>query len=62
MIEAIQIGGVDFVQYFTSFKLDSGLYDESRIGEAGSSLINTTYNGHLFHFQSADNKKIFLEV
>lgn len=55
-------GGVDFVQYFTTFKVDSGVYNESMVGKAGDSTINATYNGHLFHFLSVENKNSFMEV
>lgn len=53
------LGGVDFVQYFTSFQLSDGSYNESEIGEVGSSSYSTTYNGNTFYFISESNKALF---
>jgi len=56
------LGGVDFVQYFTSFRVDKGTehyYNESMVGLVGDSTFTSTYNDHIFYFLSDENKNIF---
>lgn len=56
------LGGVDFVQYFTSFRVDKGTehsYNESMVGLVGDISFSSTYNDHNFYFLSAENKRIF---
>jgi len=59
------LGGVDFVQYFTSFRVDKGTehsYNESMVGLVGDSTFSSKYNDHIFYFLSAENKVIFEKV
>ena len=59
------IGGVDLVQYFTTFKVESAsapTYNESMVGQVGNPSFKSTYNGHEFHFLSNENKNIFEKV
>eukprot|EP01035_Chromulina_nebulosa_P021249 gene21249-27534_t len=53
------LGGVDFVQYFTDFKLSDGTYNESKIGLLGSNEYQSVYNGYKFNFLTQTNKEIF---
>lgn len=53
------LGGLDFVMYFTDFKLEDGTYDETRSGEAGDASIKSVYNGYTFNFVSVNNKALF---
>lgn len=53
--------GIDFVQYFTEFKLSTGMYNESRVGTLGSSSYQYVYNGYTFLFKSEENQKLFQE-
>ena len=53
------LGGLDFVQYFTEFKNDDGTYDETSIGEVGSSDYSSVYDGFTFYFKSSTNKELF---
>ena len=53
------LGGLDFVQYFTEFKNDDGTYDETSIGEVGSSDYSSVYDGFTFYFKSSANKELF---
>mmetsp|Transcript_16696 Transcript_16696/g.15058 ORF Transcript_16696/g.15058 Transcript_16696/m.15058 type:complete len:185 (+) Transcript_16696:35-589(+) len=53
------LGGVDFVQYFTTFKLSNGSYDETRTGIQGLSAYSYDYNGYNFHFLSDYNLNLF---
>ncbi len=53
------LGGVDFVQYFTTFKLDDGSYNETNVGLVGSEYFNSTWNNYLYYFLSQDNKDTF---
>jgi len=55
------LGGVDFVQYFTTFRLSDGTYNESNVGEVGSSDYSSTYGGFSYYFLSEDNKAMFDE-
>jgi YHS domain-containing protein len=53
------LGGVDVVQYFTTFKNSDGTYDTSQIGQAGSSEFASTYGGFQYYFITEANKAIF---
>lgn len=53
------MGGLDFVQYFTDFKISDGVYNESKIGEMGSSNYTSELNGYTFYFLSSTNKDLF---
>jgi YHS domain-containing protein len=55
------LGGVDVMQYFTSFQLDDGTYNESAIGEIGNRQYSSTYKGYSFWFLSQENKEMFDE-
>jgi YHS domain-containing protein len=53
------LGGVDMVQYFTTFKKSDGTYDTTQVGEVGSSEFASTYDGFQYYFLSEDNKALF---
>jgi YHS domain-containing protein len=53
------LGGLDFVQYFTTFQLADGSYNESNIGEIGSADYSSTYDGFNYLFLSQENKDLF---
>jgi len=53
------LGGVDFVNYFTKFKLPDGSYNESQIGINGTKEYSYLFNGYLFNFESKDNLDLF---
>lgn len=53
------MGGLDFVQYFTDFKLTDQTYNESLKGEQGLSTIYSTYKGYTFNFLSNEHKELF---
>jgi YHS domain-containing protein len=53
------LGGVDFVQYFTDFKLSEYSYDETKVGAVGSSEYQVTYKGYTFFFLSETNRNLF---
>ena len=49
------LGGVDMVQFFTTFKISDGIYNESKIGQLGSSRYTSTYGNYTYHFVSRKN-------
>lgn len=53
------LGGVDFVQYFTDFKLPDGTYNESKIGLVGSAEFQAQFNEFTFYFLSQKNLDMF---
>lgn len=53
------MGGVDFVEYFTTYKLSDGTFDETAGGEIGQQSINSSYNEYTFQFLNHANKAIF---
>ena len=53
------LGGLDFVQYFTDFKLEDSTYDESQIGSKGDDDIYSMYKGFKYNFLTNDNKALF---
>ena len=55
------MNGLDFVQYFTDFKMADGSYNESKTGKLGNPDIKTDFNGYSFNFLSEENKKQFEE-
>lgn len=54
-------GGIDFVQYFTDFKLPNGEYNESETGQVGYSSISSTVGSYKVYFLSEKNKALFDE-
>jgi hypothetical protein len=52
--------GLDLVQYFTTFKLSDGSYDESRVGMIGYPRFEVTYHNYKFNFISKENKLLFM--
>jgi YHS domain-containing protein len=52
-------GGVDFVQYYTDFRLPDGTYNESETGKVGLSTINSTVGKYITYFLTEDNKALF---
>lgn len=54
------IGGVDLVDYFTTYKNKDGSYDESNTGRPGLSTISAVYKGYTFLFRTVKNRDIFL--
>ena len=59
--EGTVMGGLDFVQYFTDFKLSDGTYNESMYGSRGDDDIYSMYKSFKFLFLSEGNKAIFDE-
>jgi YHS domain-containing protein len=53
------LGGVDFVQYFTTFKLPDGSYNETETGLVGDSSISSVVGDYVTYFLSEDNKALF---
>jgi YHS domain-containing protein len=53
------LGGVDVVNYFTSYKLSSGGYNDTQPGIVGLSKYSSIFNGYTFYFSTSVNKKIF---
>lgn len=53
------MGGLDFVQYFTSFKNSDGTYDETKVGSVGSSSFSYVYKGYTFYFLNQENLDAF---
>ncbi len=53
------MGGVDFVQYFTAFKIADGTYNESEVGVVGSSEFTSYHDGYFYYFTSQANKNLF---
>lgn len=53
------LNGLDFVQYFTEFKLSDGVYNESAVGEVGLPEYSYNLNGYTFLFKSQMNLDIF---
>lgn len=53
------MGGLDFVQYFTTFKNADGTYDETQVGSVGSSKFSHVFNGYTFLFLSEENMNLF---
>ena len=49
------LGGVDMVQFFTTFKISDGIYNESEVGQLGSSRYSSTYGNYTYHFVSRKN-------
>lgn len=54
------MGGLDIVQYFTTFRLADGSYDESRVGMIGYPRFEEIYHNYKFNFISKENKLIFM--
>mmetsp|Transcript_25142 Transcript_25142/g.22859 ORF Transcript_25142/g.22859 Transcript_25142/m.22859 type:complete len:183 (+) Transcript_25142:249-797(+) len=54
------LGGVDLVDYFTTFKLSSGVYNDSLIGSYGNQNYSYVYNSYTFYFRTVDNKELFI--
>lgn len=55
----VVMGGLDFVQYFTTFANADGTYDESQVGYPGLSQYSTTYHGFTYYFLSEANQALF---
>jgi YHS domain-containing protein len=55
----VVMGGLDFVQYFTTFKNSDGTYDEGKVGTVGSSEYLSTYRGFTYYFMSEANQALF---
>jgi hypothetical protein len=53
------MGGLDVVQFFTTFKNADGTYDETQVGQRGSSAYVSVYGGYTYYFLSAENKALF---
>eukprot|EP01038_Epipyxis_sp_PR26KG_P006836 gene6836-9358_t len=53
------MSGLDFVNYFTKYKLSKGKYNESETGVVGSSKYQVSYNGYAFYFESEENMLLF---
>jgi YHS domain-containing protein len=53
------LGGVDFVQYFTDFKLPDGTYNESATGRIGNSNIYSNVGSYTTYFLSEEHKALF---
>ena len=45
------------VQFFTTFKLPDGSYNESQVGQQGSGLYSSTYNNYTYNFISEANQR-----
>lgn len=54
------MNGLDLVQYFTTFKLPDGSYDESHVGMIGYPRFEVTYYNYKFNFISKENKLLFM--
>jgi hypothetical protein len=59
MLGSTVLGGLDFVEYFTTFKNDDGTYDETQTGSVGLDDYTSTYEGMQFKFKSQANKETF---
>ena len=58
--DAPVMGGLDMVQYFTTFKNDAdGTYDETQVGIRGTSDYNAVYQGYTYYFVNGDNQAMF---
>ena len=55
------MGGVDLVDYFTTFKNADGSYDDSQSGLQGDSSITAVYEGYTFWFRSETSQALFNE-
>lgn len=53
------LGGLDIIQYFTTFKFQNGSWNEAEIGKFADGLYSSQYGGFLFYFLSVRNKLIF---
>jgi YHS domain-containing protein len=53
------LGGVDVVNYYTAYRVSTGIYNDSLPGVAGSSKYESIYNGYTFRFSTSLNKKLF---
>lgn len=53
------MGGVDFVEYFATYKMSNGMSNESSFGVIRQNAINSSYNGYTFLFSSLTNKVLF---
>lgn len=51
------MGGVDMVQFFTTYKLPDGTYNESRVGQRGLDQHSSIYNNYEYKFISDANKR-----
>ena len=49
------LGGVDMVQFFTTFKISDGVYNESEVGQHGSSDYSSVYGNYTYYFVSKQN-------
>ena len=54
------LDGLDVVQFFTTFRLTNGTYDESRIGLIGHPRFEAIYHNYRFNFINKENKLLFL--
>jgi YHS domain-containing protein len=53
------LGGLDVVQYFTTFKLTDGSYNESMVGQVGSEDYSSSYDGFRYYFLTEENRDLF---
>lgn len=53
------MGGVDVVNYFSAYRVSTGVYNDTLPGVAGSTKYVSVFNGYTFHFSTALNKKLF---
>lgn len=52
------MGGVDVVQFFTSYKVPDGTYNERRVGQRGFSQHTSTHKNYVYKFISDANKRL----
>jgi hypothetical protein len=43
------------VQFFTTFKLSDGTYNEEEVGQKGSEKYSSSYNNYTYYFLSEEN-------
>lgn len=53
------LNGLDFVQFFTEFKLLNHTYNESAIGTVGLPQYSYVFNNYTFFFKSNHNLRLF---
>lgn len=55
------MGGLDMVQFYSTFKNEDGTYDETQVGQRGSVEYSSVHQEYTYYFLNAENKATFVE-